>query len=314
MSNSPLVSYTKISPNRTSPRNAKICYITPHCVVGQCTVETLGNIFAPVSRQASSNYGIGRDGRVGMYCPEKDRSWCSSSAWNDNRAVTIEVASDTKAPYAVNKVAYKKLIELCVDICERNGKTKLLFLGSLEKTQNYKLKPHEMALTAHRWFANTMCPGEYLYSRFGKIAKKVTKLLDKKIKYRAYDLTKKEWLPPATNTTDVKGVGKVGDPIGAFILKSSTLKKYRVKREGEEKFDKAVKKYGFVKGSYAGDKKTKIIDVAIDDPDVAFRVKLGKTQKWLPVVYGKNYDLKNQKTGYAGNDKDWIDRIEIWRI
>lgn len=102
MSNSPLVDYTRISPNKNSPRNHKIDTITIHCVVGQCTVETLGNIFAPTSRQASSNYGVGTDGKIGMYVEEKDRSWCSSNAANDNRAVTIEVASDTKHPYAVN--------------------------------------------------------------------------------------------------------------------------------------------------------------------------------------------------------------------
>ena len=103
MSNSPLVSYTRISPNKNSPRNHAIDTITIHCVVGQCSVETLGNIFTPTSRQASSNYGIGFDGKIGMYVEEKDRSWCSSSASNDNRAITIEVASDTKHPYAVNE-------------------------------------------------------------------------------------------------------------------------------------------------------------------------------------------------------------------
>ena len=95
MSNSPLVDYTKISPNRTSPRKQAIDTITIHCVVGQCSVETLGNVFAPATRQASSNYGIGYDGRIGMYCEEKDRSWCTSSSANDNRAITIEVASES---------------------------------------------------------------------------------------------------------------------------------------------------------------------------------------------------------------------------
>ena len=120
MSNSSLVSYTKISPNRTSPRNHKIDTVSIHCVVGQCSVESLGNTFAPRSRKASSNYGIGFDGRIGMYCEEKDRSWCTSSKSNDDRAITIEVASDTKHPYRVTDAAYKALIELLVDICKRN--------------------------------------------------------------------------------------------------------------------------------------------------------------------------------------------------
>lgn len=177
MSNSPLVSYTKISPNKTSPRNRAIDRITPHCVVGQCSVETLGNVFAPTSRQASSNYGIGVDGRVGMYAEEKDRSWCSSSAANDNRAVTIECASDTTAPYAMNSKVYATLIDLCVDICKRNGKTKLIWFGDKDKTLAYTPKPDEMIITVHRWFANKSCPGDWLYSRLGNLAAEVTKRL-----------------------------------------------------------------------------------------------------------------------------------------
>lgn len=174
MSNSSLVSYTKISPNRSSPRNNSVDRITPHCVVGQCSVETLGNIFAPTSREASSNYGIGVDGRVGMYCEEKDRSWCSSNRENDNRAITIECASDTKHPYTMNAKVYATLIELCVDICKRYGKTKLLWLADKEKTLAYKPKQDEMVLTVHRWFANKSCPGDWLYNRLGDLAQQVT--------------------------------------------------------------------------------------------------------------------------------------------
>ena len=105
--NSPLVNYTKLSPNHSGQRTHAIDTITIHCVVGQCTVERLGEIFAPVSRQASSNYGVGLDGRIGMYVEEKNRSWCSSSNANDQRAITIEVASDTSEPYAVRDAAYQ---------------------------------------------------------------------------------------------------------------------------------------------------------------------------------------------------------------
>lgn len=178
MSNSPLVAYTKISPNKTVGRNSAIDRISPHCVVGQCSIETLGNIFAPTSVQASSNYGIGYDGRVGMYVEEKDRSWCTSSSANDNRAVTIECASDTTHPYAMKSVVYEKLIELCVDICKRNGKTKLLWFGDKTKTLNYKPASNEMVITVHRWFANKSCPGDWLYSRLGDLAEKVTAQLN----------------------------------------------------------------------------------------------------------------------------------------
>lgn len=176
MSNSPLVNYTRISPNRNSPRNHKIDTITIHCVVGQCTVESLGAVFAPATRQGSSNYGVGRDGRIGMYVEEKDRSWCSSNGSNDHRAITIEVASDTKPPYAVTDEAYNALIELCADICKRNGIEKLMWKG--DKSLVGKISKQNM--TVHRWFAATACPGEYLYERMGQIADDVNAKLGKK--------------------------------------------------------------------------------------------------------------------------------------
>lgn len=174
MSNSPLVNYTKISPNKSSPRNHKIDTVTIHCVVGQCSVETLGNVFAPASRQASSNYGIGYDGRIGMYVEEKDRSWCSSNAANDNRAITIEVASDTKEPYAVNAKAYAALIDLLVDICKRNGIKELVWSTNKADRVNHK---NGCNMTVHRDYANKSCPGTYLYERHAQIASEVNKRL-----------------------------------------------------------------------------------------------------------------------------------------
>lgn len=172
--NSSWVSYTKLSPNHSGQRTHSIDRITPHCVVGQCTAEGLGDWFAKSSTQASSNYGIDRDGRVGMYVEEKNRSWCSSSNANDQRAITIECASDTTEPYAFKDVVYQTLIKLCVDICKRNGKTKLLWLGDKDKTLAYEPKSGEMILTVHRWFANKSCPGNWMYSRMGDLAAKVT--------------------------------------------------------------------------------------------------------------------------------------------
>lgn len=174
MSNSPLVSYTKISPNRTSPRNHKIDTITIHCVVGQCSVETLGNVFAPTSREASCNYGIGVDGRIGMYCEEKDRSWCSSSGSNDNRAITIECASDTTHPYAINDKVYKALIELLADICKRNGIEELKWKAD----KSLIGQPDKQNMTVHRWFADKSCPGDYIYNRLGQIASEVNDKLN----------------------------------------------------------------------------------------------------------------------------------------
>jgi len=172
--NSPLVSYTKLSPNHSGQRKQPIDTITIHCVVGQCSVETLGNIFAPASRKASSNYGVGVDGRIGMYCEEQNRSWCTSSSANDHRAVTIEVASDTTHPYTVNAKAYAALIDLVTDICKRNNIKQLLWKG--DKSLIGQVDKQNM--TVHRWFANKSCPGDYLYNRHGEIAAEVNKRLN----------------------------------------------------------------------------------------------------------------------------------------
>lgn len=173
MGNSPLVSYTRISPNKTSPRNHKIDTISIHCMAGQLSVQSCGNVFASSSRKASSNYGIGPDGKIGMYVEEKDRSWCTSNAANDNRAITIEVASDNKAPYAVTEAAYKSLIDLLVDVCKRNNIKKLLWRG--DPTLIGQI--HKQNMTVHRWFAKKACPGDYLYNKHSQIAADVNKRL-----------------------------------------------------------------------------------------------------------------------------------------
>lgn len=174
--NSPLVVYTKLSPNHSGQRTHSIDRITPHCVVGQLSCETICNCF-PAGRGASCNYGIGTDGRVSLCVEEKNRSWCSSSNANDQRAVTIECASGKAEPYAMNSAVYASLIKLCTDICRRNGKKKLLWFGNKEKSLNYAPKSDEMVLTVHRWFANKSCPGNWLYARLGDLAAKVTATL-----------------------------------------------------------------------------------------------------------------------------------------
>ena len=216
--NSPLVSYTKLSPNHSGQRTHSIDRITPHCVVGQCSVEMLGNIFLPASRQASCNYGIGADGRVGMYVEEKNRSWCSSSNANDQRAITIECASDTAEPYAFKGVVYQKLIELCTDICKRNGKTKLLWLGDKSKTLGYTPKPDEMVLTVHRWFANKSCPGNWMYARMGDLAEKVTAQLNRK-QTQTKDNAAAAWSRDAVDWA-VANKLMTGDENGDLMLRS----------------------------------------------------------------------------------------------
>ena len=178
MSNSSLVDCKVMSPNHSGTRTHKIDRITPHCVVGQLKAENIGGCFTSKSREASCNYGIGTDGRVCLIVDEANRSWCSSSSANDQRAITIECASDKTEPYAMNTAVYNKLIQLCVDICKRNGKNTLLWIDNKDKALSYEPKDNEMLLTVHRWFANKSCPGNWLYSRLGNVAKEVTALLN----------------------------------------------------------------------------------------------------------------------------------------
>lgn len=174
--NSPLATVKIMSPNHSGQRTHDIDTISIHCVVGQCSAESLGNLFASANRKASSNYGIGYDGKIGLYVEEKNRSWCTSSAENDHRAITIEVASDTKHPYAVTDKAYSALIDLCTDICKRNGIKELKWRG--DKSLIGQVDKQNM--TVHRWFANKSCPGDYLYERHSAIAAEVNKRLAQK--------------------------------------------------------------------------------------------------------------------------------------
>lgn len=173
--NSSLVDCMVKSPNHSGTRTHKIDRITPHCVVGQLSAESIGGCFTSTGRQASCNYGIGYDGRVCLIVDEANRSWCSSSNTNDQRAITIECASDTSAPYAFKDTVYKKLVQLCIDICKRNGLTKVLWFGDKNKSLNYSPKSGECVLTVHRWFANKSCPGDWMYSRMGQLADEINK-------------------------------------------------------------------------------------------------------------------------------------------
>lgn len=173
-SNSPLVSYTRMSPNHSGRRSHSIDTISIHCMAEDWTVEQCGESFADPKRQASSNYGIGSDGRIALYVDERNRSWCTSSAENDNRAVTIEVANIGFAPdWPVSNQAYSALIDLVTDICWRNGIKRLLWQGDKELIGQVD----KQNMTVHRWFSSKSCPGNYLYSRHGDIAAQVNKRL-----------------------------------------------------------------------------------------------------------------------------------------
>lgn len=136
-------------------------------MAGMLSLYTVGKIFSNPLRKASSNYGIDKDGKVGMYVEEKDRAWTSSSPTNDHKAVTIEVAnSSLGGEWPVSDKSYQALINLCVDICKRNGIPKLIYTGDARGN-----------LTEHRYFSATLCPGPYLHKRMGTIAGEVNRIL-----------------------------------------------------------------------------------------------------------------------------------------
>lgn len=294
MSNSSLVKYTKISPNKTSPRDHAIDTITIHCVVGQVSVERLGEIFAPTSKKASANYGIGSDGRVGMYVEEKDRSWCSSNADNDNRAITIECASDSKYPYAINDAVYKTLIELCADICKRNNikelkwKADISLIGQVDK-QN---------MTVHRWFAKKSCPGQYIYERLGQIAEEVNKKLKASEVTVLYRVQTGAFLNKSYADAMLAKVKAAG--FSTYMVQ--TGKMYRVQvgaykvRANAEKMAKRLKAAGFntyittVSGTPVAASAKKSIN------EIAREIVLGK--------WGNGSDRKNRliKAGYTQDE------------
>lgn len=174
MSNSPLINYTHISPNKNHPRNHAIDTITIHCMAGNLSVERCGQLFNNPKKKGSSNYGIGSDGRIALYVAEEDRSWCSDSPSNDHRAITIEVANNMIGePWTISKEAYDSLIKLLVDICQRNNIKELLWHNDKKLIGRVDVQN----MTVHRWFANKSCPGNYLMEQMGIIAQRVNKEL-----------------------------------------------------------------------------------------------------------------------------------------
>ena len=181
MSNSSLVTYTKLSPNCYKPRKYPISRFTIHHMAWVlCTSKKCADSFASPSRSASATYCIGYDGDISQSVKEENAPWTSSNFDNDNRAITFEVANSKGAPnWEVSDKSYKALINLMVDCCKRNGKTKVIWLGDKAKSLAYKPKDNEMLMTVHQWFGATACPGPYLMSKMGDIANKVNAQLQK---------------------------------------------------------------------------------------------------------------------------------------
>lgn len=320
MSNSKLVSYTKLSPNHSGARTHSIDRITPHCVVGQYSVETLGNIFMDTNREASCNYGIGTDGRVLLCVEEGNRSWCSSSNSNDQRAVTIECASELKHPYAFNDKVYNKLVELCVDICKRNGKKKLLWINDKNKALNYSTKSDEMLLTVHRWFDSKSCPGDWLYNRLGNLAKSVTEKLGGSVdKVKKPSLTYRvfadhKWYSEVKGLSNIAGRNK--QAISAIALKVSRGKiRYRVHLLNGDWLP-WVTGYNINdnRNGFAGIKE-KVIDAiqvefsGVGDYKATYRVRKQGKSSFFDWQYNSEQDSKQD--GYAGLLGTKIDGLQI---
>lgn len=277
--NSKLVSYTKLSPNHSGQRTHSIDRITPHCVVGQLSCESICGCFTSPSRQASCNYGIGKDGRISLCVEEKNRSWCSSSNANDQRAVTIECASDMSEPYAMNSAVYNSLVKLCVDICKRNGKKKLLWLGSKDKTLNYAPKSDEMVLTVHRWFANKSCPGNWLYSRLGEMATKVTTELS-----------------GSTSSDDKKPVAQIYRVRKSWSDAKSQIGAYKVLGNAKKKADENA---GFKVFDASGNVVYPAATKPVSDhtAGTSYKVQIGIANLNIRKGPGTNYDKTGQFTG-----------------
>ena len=230
MSNSTLASYTRITKNRTSPRNHKKDTITIHCYVGQVTAKQGCDYFATTDRECSANYVVGKDGSIGISVEEKDRSWCSSNEANDQRAITIEVASDTKHPYAVTDKAYAALLDLVTDICRRNGIKKLVWSTKKSDRVNHK---NGCNMTVHRDYANKACPGDYLYNRHGEIAAEVNRRLG---------VPAEEQKPEQKPQGDAKNLYRV--QLGAFEKKdNATAFAAKLKKEGFDTYIVQIGKY-----------------------------------------------------------------------
>lgn len=226
MSNSPLVNYTRLSPNNSGRRTHVIDTVSIHCMAGNLTVESCGALFAKSSTKASSNYGIGSDGRIALYVDESNRSWCTSNSANDNRAVTIEVANtDNKEPFPVSEAAYESLIRLLVDICQRNGIEKLVWKTDKASRVNHVGGAN---MTVHRDYANKSCPGQWLYEHHGKIAADVNARLHSGVTVAAStgyaEITGQYQVTTRTaplNCRDTPGGSVIGTfPIGATVTAS----------------------------------------------------------------------------------------------
>lgn len=333
--NSSLVTYTNLSNKHSGQRTHAIDTITPHVIVGQWTAQYGCDYFAKTTRDASCNYVVGKDGSIGLCVEEKNRSWCTSNAENDNRAITIEIASDTTHPYAITDAAYEALIKLCVDICKRNGIKELKWSTNKSDRVNHK---NGCNITVHRDYKNKSCPGDYVYNRLGEIADRVNALLGSNSTNATTKEDKKTgFYRVGTSWSNGRCVGQ----IAAFTNKDNAIKKAKENKTWKAFDEKGNVIYQYeepkpvtptnttvnvtysvqIEGGkvlpevknltdYAGIENKKITGIAmkVDKGAIKYQVHvLGGG--WLDWVTG--YNWKDHNNGYAGNGKP-IDAIRIY--
>lgn len=320
MSNSSLATLRKISPNRTSPRNHAIDTVSIHCYVGQATIESAAEWFSDPNCEASCNYVIGYDGRIAVIVDEADRSWCTSNRENDHRAITIEVASDNKHPFAVKAAAYEALINLLVDICKRNPG-----IGTLKWKADKSLigHPEKQNMTVHRWFAAKSCPGEYLYSRHSQIAAEVNARLESSTSgsssakpkigkgdtvsiakhatyYNGSDVpywvVKKEWIVKSVEGSRVvidksaDGTRAINSPIDAkylTVVKKNSGLPYMVQVSIDDLYIRKGSGTNYAKNGFTGKGIFTITDVKSGKGSKAGWGKLKSGQGWISLDYAK---------------------------
>lgn len=257
MSNSSLVSYTRLTNKNYGKRTGRIERITPHCIVGQWTAKKGVDYFCTTNRKCSANYVIGKDGDIGLNVEEDKGAMTSSSRDNDLKAVTIEAASDTKHPYKFTDKCYNSLVSLCVDICKRNGRNKLVWIADKKAALSYKVKENEMLITVHRFFANKSCPGDWLYNKLPSLVSEVNSKLSKtEIKCEMKD--EKfiwDWLVSA-GYTERATAGLMGNLYAESGLRSNNLQQNGNKKLelSDDEFSKMVDNREYTKEAFIHDK------------------------------------------------------------
>lgn len=167
MSNSKLATekYIAHSNNYSTGRSGrKIEKVTIHHMAGVLSAKQCGSIFQNGNRQASSNYGIGKDGEIALFVDEANTSYADAN-WDSNcKSVTIECSNNkTGGDWTVSDTVLNSLINLVADIFKRNGIKKAI---------------KGETITWHSMYSATTCPGNYLRSKMDYIAEKVNEKLN----------------------------------------------------------------------------------------------------------------------------------------